>query len=255
LLAAALAVALTAGGLLVVARLGESAGREDGVTLRDVTADPGGFVGRSVTVSGEIAENDYLSPADASIAFVIGDDAGRNLLVLPRARAAVPRDLTEDTVLRVRGTVGHRPAVLGDRGPLSPMGRVIAVSDARAVVRADRVELLNPRRVVDQPKPPFPRAHVRDVLRDPAAVDGPVAVSGRATAISARGFVVEEGGASIYVGAPAGALRRLTEGEPVTVSSDVERLSSFRAAWIAGRTGEAPAERGDPFLVLRSIVA
>jgi hypothetical protein len=46
-----------AGGLLLAARLGESAGPEDGVTLRDVAADPARYVGQSVTVSGEIAEN------------------------------------------------------------------------------------------------------------------------------------------------------------------------------------------------------
>jgi hypothetical protein len=245
--------ALIAGGVVVFAPLGESAGREDGVTLRDVTADPAHYVGQSVTVSGEIAENSYLSTADASIALVLGDDAGQNLLVLPRAGAAVPRDLTEDTVLRVRGTVGQRPATLDDRGPLSPISRVMAVSDARAIVRADRVELLNPRRVVDQPKPPFPRAHVRDVLRDAAAVDGPVVVTGRATKVSASGFVLSSGGASIYLGAPAAALRAVTEGEVVSVRADVERLSPFRADRVADRVGGAPAEPGDPFLRLRSI--
>jgi hypothetical protein len=253
LLAAVLAAALLTAGVLPVAGLGESAGREEGVTLRDVAADPAAYVGRTVTVSGEIAENAYLSTADASIALVIGDDAGQNLLVLPRAGAGVPRDLTEDTVLRVRGTVGHRPATLDDRGPLSPMSRVMALSDARAIVRADRVELLHPRRVVDRRRPPFPRAHVRDVLREPAAVERPVVVTGRATAVSATGFVLEEDGASIYVGAPAAALRAITEGEVVSVRADVARLSPFRAGWIAGRAGDAPAGAGDAFLRLRSI--
>lgn len=223
------------------------------MTLRDVTADPARYVGRSVTVSGEISENAYLSPADAPIALVIGDDAGRNLLVLPRAGAAVPRDLTEDTVLRVRGTVGHRPATLDDQGPLSPMSRLVAVSDARAVLRADRAELPNPRRIVDQPTPPFPRVDVPDVLRDPAAVDGPIIVTGTASDVSATGFVLSADGASIYVRAPAAPLRALTDGEILSFRADVERLSPFRADRIAGLAGTAPAEPGDPFLMLRSI--
>jgi hypothetical protein len=245
--------ALMAGGLLLAARLGESAGPEDGVTLRDVAADPARYVGQSVTVSGEIAENAYLSTADASIALVLGDDAGRNLLVLPRPGAAVPRGLTEDTVLRVRGTVDHRPMTLDDRGPLGAFSRLIAVSDARGLVRADRVELLHPRRVVDRPEPPFPRAQVADVLRDPAAFEGPVAVTGRATAVGATGFVLTQDGASVYVGAPAAALRAVSEGEVVSMRADVERLSPFRADRLAGRTGGAPAETGDAFLRLRSI--
>jgi len=253
IVAAVLVAAIAAGGLAGVARFGESAGSERGVTLRDVVEDPARYVGSSVTVSGEIAENDYASPADARIAFVLGDDADLNLLVLPRAAAAVPRDLTEDTVLRVRGTVGHAPAELDAQGRLSPMSRLITVSDARAVLRADRVELLNPRRIVDRPSPPFPHASVSEILNDPAAVKGPVAVSGTAHHVAASGFVLSASGESIYVGAPAVALRALTEGERVSVRADVERLSPFRADRIAGRAGSAPSAPGDPLLVLRSI--
>jgi len=253
ILAAGLVAVVFAGGLAAVARLGESAGSERGVTLRDVVEDPAPYVGSSVTVSGEIAENDYASPADARIAFVLGDDAGLNLLVLPRAGAGVPRDLSEDTVLRVRGTVGHAPAELDAQGSLSPMGRLVAVSDARAVLRADRVELLNPRRIVDRPSPPFPRAAVSEILNDPAGVEGPVVVSGTARHVAASGFVLTASGESIYVGAPGSALRELTEGERVSVRADVERLSAFRSDRIAGRAGGAPPAPGDPFLVLRSI--
>lgn len=250
---AVLVAALFAGGLAAVARFGESAGAERGVTLRDVVEEPAPYVGSSVTVSGEIAENDYASPADARIAFVLGDDAGANLLVLPRAAAAVPRDLTQNTVLRVRGTVGHPPAEFDAQGRLSPLGRLITISDARAVLRADRVELLNPRRIVDRPSPPFPRARVSEILNEPAAVEGPIAVTAAAHHVSASGFVLTSSGESIYVGAPGSALRLLTEGERVSVRADVERLSPFRSDRIAGRASGAPSAPGDPFLVLRGI--
>ncbi len=248
--AAVIAIGATTALLL---RSNESAGPERGVTLGDVTGDPGGYSDRPVTVSGEMAENDYASPADLRIAFVLGDDADRRLLVLPSATAAVPRDVGEDTVLRVRGRVSPTPAELAGQGELSPTGRLIVASGASAVLHADRVELLQPRRVVAQPRPPFPSLTVARVLERPGAYDQPISVRGSARRIGGTGFVLRGERSSVYVGAPATALRAITEGDDVTVTADVARISAFRADWLHGRAGDAPNGVGAPFLILRGL--
>src|SRR5690242_19910972 len=104
---ALVAAALVIAGGVVIAFLvngGESAGPEQGITLSDVVDHPADYDGQTVTVSGEWAENDYFSPSDASLALVIGDDAGTQLLVVPALGTDVPH-MSENTVVQVRGTV------------------------------------------------------------------------------------------------------------------------------------------------------
>lgn len=274
LIAVAAAVVLaTVVTFVVLGDLDESAGREAGVTLSEVSSDPGRYEGREVTVSGEIAGNEYLTLADADLAVVLGDDADSRLLVLPGPDAMVPRDLTENAVLRVRGEVEVVGAVSGRTGgeDFLMRGDVLAESGAEAVIRASVVE--RTRKEPGPPATPAPvRATVGQILDDPRAFDDvPVIVPGRAYPIGRAGFLLTDGRTSIFVGAPATRLPALEGGERVQVRAEVKSLSPFRADTIAralsdtpetaaalpdgAPLAETPIAKGDAFLVFRAFEA
>ena len=246
-------------GLALVPNLDESAGREQGVTLNDVVADPAAYAGDAVTVSGEYAENDHFSPDDADIAFVIGDDAGHRLLVVPRTGTTVP-DLDENTVVRVRGVI----RVVGsgaDTGAVEGLllqGGVLEPDDTEPILEATSVEYLLPPRASGEEAPDATTVPL--LLRDPKAFEGGgVAVSGSATKLGSLGFALTEDGKSIFVSAPASQLEQLEDGARVFVRGDVSRLSAFRSRLLRGELQRAalpalahmPREVGELFLKLR----
>ena len=260
--AGALLVVISLATALSIADFGESAGREEGVTLRDVTDDPRHYAGETVTISGEYAQTDYFSPDDADLVLVIGDDAGRHLLVLPQPQAGVPPGIDEDTVLRVTGVVRVvEPG--GDEGLLS-QGGLLAQAGAEAMIEATDVSYAN-----DEPSPTQPTravATVAQVLDEPRAFsDSIVRVPGRAYRLGERGFVLAGSQRAVFVGAPASELRAIAAGERILVDAEVARISPFRADVIADvleRAGgdkrvpgidRIPRRPGDPYLVLRGI--
>lgn len=87
---------------IVLAALDDSEGRELGVTLEQVADEPGELEGRSVTVSGELAE--YVIPGRA---FPLGEGYTGPVLVVPANGTRVP-PLGEDDVAQVTGTVHPR---------------------------------------------------------------------------------------------------------------------------------------------------
>jgi cold shock CspA family protein len=94
-------------------------------------------------------------------------------------------------------------------------------------------------------------------------------VRGAVHRIGSAGFLLADGGASIFVGAPATDLSNLEEGRRVEVRAELERLSRFRANSIpealagtpetAANAAEGvdfdqvPTAAGEPFLVLRTV--
>lgn len=93
----------------VLADTGESAAPEAGTTLREVVEHGERHLGRVVEISGEV-EDGLDSGPDNGFAFLLGDDAGLRLLVVPaRANDAV-REPDPHRVIRVRGRVVRVPA-------------------------------------------------------------------------------------------------------------------------------------------------
>jgi len=266
-LLAAVAAAVGVGAILL-ADFDESAGPEDGVTLNDVVEDPRAYAGRSVTISGEIAENDFFSLADADLALVIGDDAGKRLLVLPQPGADLPIGLAETTVLRFTGTVRLADSGPEDDGGVLDEGGLLSETSADALLEATQIELVA---AENASTPPLPRQlTVSQLLDDPRAYDNrPVLVPGTIQRIGQAGFVLAGQERQIFVGAPHANLDDLRPGDQVRVRAELERLSRFRANSIpealAGTPelddrGDTPAQgaptgEGDPFLVLRALRA
>ena len=264
--AVALLTSAALASVLWLADLGESAGLETGTTLRDVTGDPRRYEGRTVTVSGEYAENDYFTPQDAEYMLVIGDDAGRRLLVLPQPQAGVPLGVDENSVLRVTGevrVVEPSAADGGDEGPLS-QGGLLAQTGAEAVIEAIDVSYAG-----TEPSPTQPtvsRATVGQVVEDPRAFsDSIVRIAGRAYVLGDRGFVLAGDRSAIFVGAPASELGSIGAGERVLVDAEVARISRFRTRVIEAALSQkksdadgvdlnlVPNRPGEPYLVLRGM--
>jgi hypothetical protein len=254
-------VVLVAATLIV--DLGESAGAEEGITLRQVADRPSEFAGERVIVSGEIAENDYFSLADAQVVFAIGDDAGdRRLLVYPQPQATVP-DMSEDTAVRVEGTVRAIDPQADDTGGFVDIGGLLGASDATAVIEATRIEIVAPSLNAPPPPAPVPTSTtIARLLADPEDFRArPVSVPGRVTAIFPSGFLLGHQGERMFVGAPASDLDDLRSGRRVRVRGELARLSQFRAKALTesihgSSEGADPAsdpKAGDVFLVLRAL--
>ena len=265
----AVIAAVVAGGVVVlvaatlIVDLGESAGAEDGITLRQVADRPSEFAGERVIVSGEIAENDYFSLADAQVVFAIGDDAGdRRLLVYPQPQATVP-DLSEDTAVRVEGTVRAIDPQADNTGGFVDLGGLLAASKATGVIEATRVEIVAPSLNAPPPPAPVPTSTtIARLLAEPEDFRArPVSVPGRVTAILPSGFLLRHQGEQIFVGAPASDLDDLRSGRRVRVRGELARLSQFRAKALTesihgSSEGTDPAtdpKAGDVFLVLRAL--
>jgi cold shock CspA family protein len=260
-----LAVAVVAAVAYISADTGESAGREEGVTLRDVVSDPERFEGQRVQISGEWAENDYFAPAQAEEVIVLGDDAATPLLVVPELGVDVPV-MDENSVVVVEGIVrvpdraqagllGPAALMEGDDGGVAP------------VVAASRVKL------TEGPEPPIAaeadEATIRQLLRDPRAWgEASLVVPGQVTRITGRGFTLTDEGTSIFVSAPAAELSELKQGQRVRIRAELSRLSQFGADAVEQAVttvppgdqappvtglGDIPIERGEPYLLLRGI--
>jgi hypothetical protein len=276
LLIAATALAVILAAVLAFigfSNMDESAGPETGVTLNDVAEHPDRYVGKTVAISGEWEENDYFSPDDADVALVIGDDAGKKLLVIPRPGVSVPR-MGEDTVVRVTGTVrtidpkaeadGLRDTGLVRQGGLLSIG-------ADALISATHVELTPPRRGPAERNLRFRVSTVPRLYKDLEVFeDRPVVVTGRASAVGKRGFLLTQDGRSIFVSAPFSKLEGLDPGERVRISGEVATLSRFRTQQAnqvieralasdepgptsKGELRDVPFSRGQPYLLLRSL--
>jgi len=259
------AVALVVWALTAVIGVGESAGRESGVTLNQVAADPSRYEGREVVVSGEIAENRYFSLADAPTAFVIGDDARGRIIVLPQPGTELP-PLDENTAVRVRGEVSAtQPTAPGEEHGYLGQGGLLAGADADAFILAREIEWAVPRPGPAPPGPPPPtRTDVAQLVDEPGTCgDAPLVVAGRAWRLGDAGFVLRGDERSIFVGAPLSELERLEDGQRVRVRAELWRLSRWRAeivrdAMASAATegvalGDVPTARGEPFLLLRAL--
>ena len=170
---------------------------------RQVAGDPAAYAGDQVTVSGEIAENDSFSPADAGVVFAIGDDADGRLLVYPQPAADVPA-LDESTVVRVRGTVEVAEPQATSPDGFVDRGGLLAASGATAVVLAEQIAI-----VARNPNEPPPAESIATtttisrLLAEPDDFsDGPVKIPGRVSALLPSGFVLAANGGRIFVGAP-----------------------------------------------------
>ncbi len=117
---------------VVLAALDDSAGPERGVTLEQVADEPDELEGRSVTVSGELAE--FVVPGRA---FPLGEGFADTVLVVPATGTQVP-PLEEDDVLQVTGTVHARfePAELDDETDLAVEDEIFDPFDGRPVIVA-----------------------------------------------------------------------------------------------------------------------
>jgi hypothetical protein len=249
----------------LIADTDESAGPEEEVTLNAVVEEPARYEGERVTVSGEWEETESFAPEDADQVIVLGDDAGTTLLVVPQLGTAVP-ELDENSVVRVTGPV--RLVERGEAGFPAPGGPLEDGGDGPApIVAAERVEF-----VADQDAPilrEVDQVTVERLLRDPGAFDeAGLAVTGTATKVGDRGFLLTQDGATIFVSAPAQELEAIEDGARLTVRAEPAFLSGFgsdaleRALASDPPTdqpaseldpGEIPVEPGEPYLLLRGV--
>lgn len=120
---------------IVLAAFDDSAGPQQGVTLEQVTDEPDELEGRSVTVSGELAE--FVVPGRA---FPLGEGFRDTVLVIPASGTQVP-PLEEDDVLQVTGVVHARfePAELDDETDLAVEDEIFDPFDGRPVIVATSI--------------------------------------------------------------------------------------------------------------------
>lgn len=120
---------------IVLAVLDDSAGPERGVTLEQVADEPDELEGRSVTVSGELAE--FLVPGRA---LPLGEGFTDTVLVVPASGTQVP-PLEDDDVLQVTGVVHARfePAELDDETDLAVEDEIFDPFDGRPVIVATSI--------------------------------------------------------------------------------------------------------------------
>ena len=120
---------------IVLAALDDSAGPERGVTLEQVADEPDELEGRSVTVSGELAE--FVVPGRA---FPLGEGFTDTVLVVPATETQVP-PLEEDDVLQVTGVVHARfePAELDGETDLEVEDEIFDPFDGRPVIVATSI--------------------------------------------------------------------------------------------------------------------
>lgn len=261
----ALVAAATAGLVAYLLTSGESAGSEDGVTLTDVLQDPARYEGERVAISGEWADNPHFSPDQAEQVIVLGDDAERRLLVVPRLGVDVP-EIDEDSAVEVEGVV--RIPERSGAGYLAPDALMEREDGGVApVVAADSVKLVaggeEPLAVEAE------QATVRQLLRDPRAWDErELTLTGTATRVMDRGFTFKQDGATIFVSAPSRDLSALEAGDRVQIRAELTRLSAFGADALEEAlhtdppgdqprssidVGDVPIEAGEPYLLLRGL--
>ena len=253
---------------------GQSEGPEDEVTLRQVAQNPEEYEGQEVTVSGQLAESDYFTQADANVVIPLGAETDGQVLVLPQESATVP-ELVGDAVLRVTGTVRSIESGSGGNGGSLPHARLLSESGAAAAIEATEVSVAGGDLDDIPSDPPARRATVSQLLRDPAAFnDQPVLVPGTVVAkFPGTGFVLagNQGDTqTIFVGvAPGNQMDEVSEGDRVRVRAELERISRFRADTIAEALAgtpetdastpegvdldQTPTEEGRPFLVFRGV--
>ncbi len=114
----------------------------------------------------------------------------------------------------------------------------------------------------EEPETPVDEATVDQVLKNPAAYDGaPVVVrNGKFVPIEPSGaFVLQGEEGRILVYAPGGIPRELKKGESVGIRGEVVRFTEAGAEALGEEFADAealadtPTERGDPYLLLRSV--
>jgi len=219
-----------------------SAGRDAGITINDLTDDPGEFAGQTVTVSGDVDE-----PLGERT-FTIGDDD--KLLVVMRSNASTyaPR---EDEVVAVRGTA--RVFTLADVERESGVDlddARVADFENRAVIIGE--ELFTQPGAADQPE--NVTASIEDIRDDAAEFYGAtVTTTAPVTAVlSPSAFVL--GDEILVVGSDVG--RGVDEGRQVQVTGTVRQ---FDAAAIEDELGfgldDGPFDEWNdrPAIVARSV--
>ena len=244
----------------------ESAGRDDGTTLRMVMDDPQRYEGERVIVSGEWAENDFFPADRAEEVIVIGDDADVTLLAIPQLGVTVP-PVDENDVLRITGEVRIPEGT--EAGFLDAGGLLTDDRDgAEPVIAATRVE----RGTLGDPDERFPvDVTVEQLVGSPRAFDErPLRVRGVARQLGGRGFVLTDDDASIFVSAPTTELEQVQDGERISIRADLSRLSRYGEDALGEALADDPAgaqpdaqldlealpiEAGEPYLLLRSLEA
>ena len=261
----ALTVAAAAALVAYLAMSQESAGSEEGVTVRDILEEPARHEGERVAISGEWYDNEHFSPDQAEEVIVLGDDADQPLLVIPRLGVEVPQ-LDEDTAVAVEGVV--RIPERAGAGFLAPDALMEREHGGVApVLAAESVEL-----VTGAGEPLAVEAEqvtVPQLLRDPRAWDErELALTGTATRVVERGFTLMQDGATIFVSAPSRDLSAVEAGDGVHIRAELSRLSAFGSDALedalqtdppgdqpssASGIGEVPIDRGEPYLLLRGL--
>jgi hypothetical protein len=263
----------TTGALAAIVLLAKpqgSAGSPEPQTLSTLAGDPASLRGRTVTITGAVAERGYLSPADANAALVLTDDAGTRVLVLVTESAHPPRRPRPGTVLQVTGRVidAPDPARLTDRDGVTPAALLRHTHTVTGIVAND-IERADAAAPASRPLRGFSRTAVRDVVQHPRRHDDDLlALTGRAYRPSRFGFVLLQGRHAVFVGASPDLMRSVRSGAHVRVRAELGRMSRFRADTAAGalsghlegrssarnaRIRRTPAEPGSPYLILRRI--
>jgi hypothetical protein len=87
------------------------------VTLSELLENPTRYVGQQVTVSGQVTDADVDREEASLAAFTLGEGVDEDLLVLPTQQVDVPAsEITDESVLRVQGTVREVDEALADEG-------------------------------------------------------------------------------------------------------------------------------------------
>jgi hypothetical protein len=269
---ALLALFGSAGALAAIVLLMQPAGSSGSAephTLSALAGDPASLRGRTVTITGAVAERGYLTPADANAALVLTDDAGARVLVLVTESAHPPRRPRPGTALQVTGRVidAPDPARLTARDGVTPTALLRQTHTVAGIVATD-IERADAAAPASRPLRAFSRTTVPDVVRHPRRhTDDLLALTGRAYRPSRFGFVLLQDRHAVFVGASPDLMRSVRSGAHVHIRAELGRMSRFRADTAAhvvsarpggssarsARIRRTPAKRGSPYLILRRI--
>jgi hypothetical protein len=254
--------------IVLLAKPAGSSGSAEPQTLTALASDPASLRGRTVTITGAVAQPGYLTPADANAALVLTDDAGARVLVLVTASAHPPRRPRPGTTLRVSGRVIDAPDPAPHAAVVTPTTLLRQTRTITAIVAAE-IERADASSPASRPLRGFSRTTVREVVRYPLRHDDDLlALTGRAYRPSRFGFVLLQDRHAVFVGASPDLMRSVRSGEHVRVRAELGRMSRFRADTAAhavsgqregrssarsARIRRTPAKPGSPYLILRRI--
>ena len=248
---ALLALFGSTGALAAIVLLMRPAGSSGSAELQTFTAlagDPASLRGRTVTITGAVAERGYLTPADANAALVLTDGASARVLVLVTGSAHPPRRPRPGTALQVTGRVIDvpDPARLTDTAGVTPTALLRQTHTVTGLVATD-IERADAAAPVSRPLRGFARTTVRDVVRHPERHDDDLlALTGRAYRPSRFGFVLLQDRHAVFVGASPDLMRSVRSGAHVRVRAELGRMSRFRADTAAHALSGHPESTAPP---------